>query len=623
MLTRRRVLTLAAAQALAVPMAGLIGTSPANAGEVETHGLSAFGDLKYPKDFKHFDYVNPAAPKGGVYSSTVGQWITNQTPNTFNSLNVWILKGEGAAGVETTFATLMVRALDEPDAVYGLAAESVRVSADRLTYRFRLRDGITFHDGTPITAEDVAWSFQTLKAKGHPTISQTLRDMAGVAADGRDVVVTFAPTRSRDLHLIVAGLPIFSKAYYSTREFDQTTMEPPLGSGGYRVGRFEQGRYIEYERVRDWWGATLPTEIGTGNFDVVRIEFFRDRNIAFEAFKAGDYLVREEFTSRIWATQYDFPAIADGRVKRVVLEDRTPSGAQGWFINTRRPKFQDTRVREALTYAFDFEWTNRTIMFGLRARTASYFQNSDMMAVGAPTGGELALLEPHRAKLPAEVFGEPWVPPVSDGTGSDRRMLQTADRLFREAGFTRKDGKLIAPNGEPFAIEFLDFEPGLEPHTNGFIQNLSRLGITAGIRRVDPAQYESRLDEFDFDMTVQRYSLGATPGEAAKLFWTSEAARTKGSKNLAGIADPVVDALIEKLVNAPTRNDLTTACRALDRVLRAGRYWVPQWFSGEHWFATWDVYGRPAEKPRYARGAPDTWWIDAPKAAALGKGLRV
>lgn len=615
----RRQLLAGSTAALA---AALLPSTGANAQPAASHGLSAFGDLKYPAGFTRFDYVNPDAPKGGVLSRTVSSWMTNQNPTTFNSLNVWILKGDGAAGVEQTFATLMVRAEDEPDAVYGLAAETVEVSPDRLTYRFRLRPGIVFHDGSPITAEDVAWSFMTLKQKGHPTIAATIADMVAAEADGTDVVVVrFAPERSRDIHLAVAGLPIFSKAWYAGRDFAASTLEPPLGSGPYRIGGFEQGRFIEFVRVADWWGKDLPVSVGHHNFDVLRIDFYRDHNVSFEAFTAGNYLFREEFSSRIWSTQYNFPALADGRVRREVIEDHTPSGAQGWFINLRRPKFADRRVREALSYAFDFEAVNATVMYGLRQRTHSFFQNSDMMAEGPPSPEELALLEPHRSQLDPDVFGKPWSPPVSDGSGSDRKLLREADRLFREAGLTRKDGKLVLPTGEPFTIEFLDDGPTLEPHTSGFIQNLARLGVSATMRHVDAAQYRARVEDFDFDLTSSRFALGATPGEAAKLYWNSAAARTPGSRNLSGISDPVVDALVDRMLRATTRAELTTVCRALDRVLRAGRYWVPHWHTPANWFAYWDVYAHPAAKARYARGI-ETWWLDPAKAARLGKGLR-
>ena len=353
--------------------------------EPERHGISAFGDLKYSADFKHFDYVNPDAPKGGLFSQVGSTRQYNQNFLTFNSLNSYILKGDAAQGMELTFATLMASAADEPDGLYGLAARAVRISADGLTYRFLLRPEAKFHDGTPITAHDVAFSLTTLKQKGHPIIQQLTRDMVGSEAEGDDtVVVRFAPKRGRDVPLFVATLPIFSRAYYAVKNFEESTLEPPLGSGPYKVGRFEAGRYIEYERVKDWWGAELPARRGMNNFDVLRYEFYRDREAAFQAFTGKNYLFREEFTARVWATRYDFPAIRDGRVKREILPDDTPSGAQGWFFNTRRDKFKNPKLREALILAFDFEWTNQSIMYGAYKRTHSVFQNSDLMAVGKP-----------------------------------------------------------------------------------------------------------------------------------------------------------------------------------------------------------------------------------------------
>ncbi len=382
--SRRHVIGLGVG-ALSAP---LLRPALAADGATETHGLSVFGDLKYPADFHHFDYVNVDAPKGGVFSFLPWQRAYNQSYQTFNSLNAYILKGEGAQGMDLTFASLMVRASDEPDAMYGLAAKSVQISADKLTYRFTMRPEAKFHDGSKLTAHDAAFSLTTLKTKGHPIILQQMRDMVKAEApDEATLVVTFAEHRARDVPLYVASLPIFSQAYYATRPFDESTLDTPLGSGPYKVGKFEVNRYIEFERVKDWWGADLPVSRGFYNFDIVRYEFYRDRDVAFEGFTARNYLFREEFTARVWATRYDFPAVKDGRVKREVLPDDTPSGAQGWFINTRRDKFRDPRVREALIQAFDFEWTNKTIMYGAYKRTVSPFQNSDMVANGPPPRG--------------------------------------------------------------------------------------------------------------------------------------------------------------------------------------------------------------------------------------------
>src|SRR5438128_1615919 len=469
-LTRRNVLALGA---------GVLALAPARraaaieaGGEIETHGLSAFGDLKYPADFAHLDYADPHAPKGGMFSQVGPERQYNQSFLTFNSLNSYILKGDAAQGMELTFATLMARAADEPDAMYGFAARAVRISPDKLTYRFLLRPEARFHDGSKLTAHDVAFSLSILKDKGHPIILQMMRDFAGAeAVDDSTVVVRFAPKRARDVPLFVAFMPIFSQAYYTSRPFDESTLDVPLGSGAYKVGRLSAGRFIEFERMKDWWGADLPVSRGQNNFDVVRFEYYRDRDVAFEGFTAKNYLFREEFTSRIWATRYDFPAIRDGRVKKEVLPDQTPSGAQGWFMNTRRDKLSDRHLREAMIYAFDFEWTNKTIMYGSYDRTHSVFQNSPMMAEGKPAADELALLEPFRGKVDDEVFGESFVPPVSDGSGQDRTLLRKASALLHDAGCMVKDGKRTMPSGEPITVEFLADENISQPHHMAFIKN--------------------------------------------------------------------------------------------------------------------------------------------------------
>jgi microcin C transport system substrate-binding protein len=613
-LTRRRLLAIGAGAAAAAAIPGTL-----LAQERESHGISAFGDLKYPPDFKHFDYVRPDAPKGGAFSQIGPTRQFNQSFLTFNSLNAYVLRGDAAQGMELTFATLMMRALDEPDAMYGLAARAVRISADGRIYRFLIRPEARFHDSTRLTAHDASFSLNILKEKGHPIIRQLMRDVEAVeASDGETVVVRFNEKRGREIPLFVASLPIFSRAYYASRNFEDSTLEVPLGSGPYKVGRFEAGRYIEFERVKDWWGVAAPATSGLYNFDAVRYEYYRDRDVAFEGFTAKNYLFREEFTSRIWATRYEFPAIKDGRVKREVLPDQTPSGAQGWFLNTRREKFKDPRVREAIGLAFDFEWTNKNVMYGSYERTHSYFQNSDLMAHGLPSQEELALLEPHRGKVPDEVFGMPYVPPVSDGSGQDRRLLRRASELLSNAGYRIEGGRRVNGQGQRITIEFLIEEPSFQPHHMPFIKNLGVIGIEASLRIVDPVQFRARVDDFDFDSTVQRFSFSATPGESMRTFLTSQAAKTKGTQNLAGVADPVVDALVEKIVEAKTRAELTVACRALDRVLRAGRYWVPHWYKGTHWIAYWDTFGRPSHKPRYGRGIPETWWFEAAKAGRTG-----
>lgn len=621
-LSRRHVLGLGVGAVTATQFRSGVAAA---ADGTETHGLSVFGDLKYPADFHHFDYADPVAPKGGSFSTIPTSRLYNQSFFTFSSLNAFILKGEGACGMELTFATLMARAGDEPDAVYGQLAQSVQISPDKLTYRFTLRPEARFHDGTRLTAHDAAFSFTTLKEKGHPLVVIQLRDMVKAEAlDDATLVVTFAEKRARDVPLYVATLPIFSKAYYATRPFDETTLETPLGSGPYKVGKFEANRYIEYERVKDWWGADLPSSRGHFNFDVVRFEFYRDRDVAFEGFSGRNYLYREEFTARIWATRYDFPAVKDGRVKREVLPDDAPAGAQGWFMNTRRKQFRDPRVREAIGCAFDFEWTNKTVMYGAYARTISPFQNSDMVAVGLPSPDELKLLEPFRGKMPDEVFGEPFTPPVTDGSGQDRTLLRKATQLLNDAGCKIKDGKRMLPDGDAFRVEFLLDEPTFQPHHAPFLKNLGTLGIEATMRMVDAVQFRARVEDFDFDVTTERFSISSTPGDSIRPTFSSQAAATKGSFNLAGIADPVIDALLEKILATETRAELTTACRAFDRVFRAGRYWVPHWYRATHPLAYWDLFGHPKILPRYPIenyvtnvGERILWWYDAAKAAKL------
>jgi microcin C transport system substrate-binding protein len=610
-LSRRDILILGAGAA-AISTTAFVPLAHA-AGETVHHGLSAFGDLGYPADFKQLKYASAVAPKGGTFSQLAGGGTA-----TFNSLNGFILKGDPAVDMELAFCSLMGRATDEPDAVYAYAADQVSVSADGRVYKFRLRDGVKFHDGSPITAADVAFSLSILKEKGHPNIAMLLRDMeAAEAEDDRVAVVRFTANRARSAPLTAANLPILSKAYYASRPFDETTLDPPLGSGPYKVGKFEQGRFMEFERVKDWWGADLPINRGQYNFDVLRYDYYRDRDTAFEGFSGKSYLFREEFTSRVWATRYDFPAVRDGRVKRESIPDERPSGAQGWMINTRRDRFQDVRVREALAYAFDFEWANKNLMFDSYARTHSCFQNSDMMAKGKPSPEELALLGPFKGKVPETVFAEAWVPPVSDGSGQDRRLLRRSSELLNAAGWTVKEGKRVNAKGEPFTVEFLVFERVSEPHHALYIKNLAALGIEATTRLVDPVQYRARVQEFDYDVTMNRMVFSLTPSDALRNYFSSKSADSKGSPNFAGIKNPVIDALIDKAIAANDRKSLNVACRALDRVLRVEHYWVSAWYKPAHWIAYWDVFGRPETKPRYARGAPETWWYDAEKAAKV------
>ena len=619
---------------------GMLALAAAPATAEPRHGHSAFGALKYPPEFTHFDYTNPNAPRGGRLSH-----VGNGGQLTFDSFNPFILKGDAAQGVAAlVFESLMVRAQDEPDAVYGLIARTVDVAPDRLSATFALRSEARFADGAQVTAEDVCFSFETLKAKGHPTFRSQLRDVAACEMpDAETVTYRFTGRETRDLTLTVAELPVLSKAFTATQPFEETTLTLPLGSGPYRITDFKQGTFVAYKRREDHWARDLGVNRGRFNFDEIRFEYFRDRTAALESFKAGDYDLREEFTSRDWATAYDIPQVRDGRIQRETLPDGSPSGAQGFFLNTRLPKFQDARVRRALDLAFDYEWMNKNLFYGLYKRTASYFENSRMMASGVPSPAELALLEPLRDRLPVEAFGVAYSPSISDATGTDRTRLREAVSLLAAAGWTirqetmddagcgsfcrffrmfglgnaRSDQVLRNADGAAFEIEFLSPEPTFERILNPYAQSLRLLGIKATIRRVDAAQYERRIKAFDFDVVTQRYVMRTTPGPELHSFFSSQAARTDGSFNLAGIADPAVDALISKVIEAQSRDELLVATRALDRVLRAGHYWVPHWYKASHNLAFWNKFGRPTTKPDYERGILDTWWYDADKAAKL------
>ncbi len=588
-------------------------------GEIETHGLSSFGELALPPDFKFLDYVNPQAPKGGKLALQVSTTSGNQNFETFDTFNMYSKKGDGAAGLSGCFDSLMSGNADEPDSMYGLVAKSVRYSADKLTYKFRMRPEARFWDGSRLTAADVAFSLTTLKEKGHPTYGLLLRDIAGAEAESEDVVVVrFVPERGRDSHLLVAGMPIFSRAFWSSRDFEASTFEPPLGSGAYKIGKYEPGRFIEYDLVSDYWGKDLPLNIGLNNFATLRFDYYRDRQVGFEAFKAGKTNFRDDPDPRAWTNGYDFPAFNDGRVKKQTLKRRGPHVIQAWYYNVRREQFADPRIREALGLAFDFEWTNKNVMFGMFERVVSYFGLEELQAKGPPSPGELALLEPFRGRAPEEVFGEPYVPPPTDGSGSDRALLRRANEMLLAAGCKREGSNLKLPNGKPFVIEFLDKSDYMEPRQQPFQQNLRKLGIDAHTRIVDSTQYKSRVDDYDFDITTMALGSSPTPGVELRLLFGSKAGKAPRSRNLSGIDDPIVDALIDKAAGARTREELRFACRALDRVLRAGRYWIPQWYDGTVRFAFWDAFSAPERQPALGSGAPDTWWWDTEKAKKIG-----
>jgi microcin C transport system substrate-binding protein len=576
------------------------------------HGLSMYGDLKYGPGFAHFGYTNPRAPKGGeARLAAIG---------TFDTLNPFVLKGIAAAGIGELFETLTVQSGDEPFSEYGLIAETIETPADRSWVAFTLRREARFHDGSPITADDVIWTFETLKRQGHPFYRSYYSKIASVERlHERKVRFTFAPGDNRELSLIVGQLPILSKGYWGARAFEKTTLEPPVGSGPYRVESLETGRSIVYRRVKDYWGAGLPVRVGRGNFDVIRYDYYRDATVALEAFKAGQYDFRPENAAKAWATGYASPALSAGLIKKEEIKNEVPTGMQGYVFNTRRPIFADARVRQALGYAFDFEWTNRTLFYGAYTRTKSYFSNSELASRGLPTPDELKVLAPFRGQVPEEVFTREYQPPVSDGSGFIRNNLLTALKLLESAGWVVRDMKLVnGRTGAPFEFEILLAEPTFERITLPFAKNLERLGITARVRTVDTAQYQNREDNFDFDMIVGLWPESLSPGNEQIDSWTSARASVPGSRNLAGIQDPVVDALVEAIIAAPDRRSLVDRTRALDRVLLWSSYVVPHWHIQDFRVASWDMFGRPAVSPKYELGF-DTWWIDPAKAARLAQ----
>ena len=582
------------------------------AGTTVSHGISTFGDLKYPADFKHFDYVNPDAPKGGTMS-----FRGTGASQTFDSLNAFILKGEPAQGLGLIYDSLLVGSADEIDTAYGLIAESLEYPEDRSWATFRLRPEARFADGHPLTAEDVVWTFETLRDKGSPTYRIMLQDVAGAEAiDPQTVKFTFKPgVPTRDLPGLVGGLSILPKHYYETVAFEDSTLTPPLGSGQYRIAAVQPGRSIRYCRTPDYWGRDLPVNVGSANFDCVVYEYFGDNTAAFEALKSGQYLFHEEFFSAIWANDYNFPALNKGWVKQETLPDNRPSGTQGFWMNTRREKLKDIRVREAIALMFNFEWSNATLFYGNYERTVSFFQNSPMMAEGLPQGEELATLEKFRDQLPPEIFTEPaYMPPVSSAErNNDRASIRRASALLDEAGWTVGPGGIRRnAAGETLKIEILEDNPSLERVINPFVQNLRQIGVDASLRMVDSAQMEERQKNHDYDILPGRLVMSMAPSLELRTIYGTQGAEAAGSYNLSGVADPAVDGIIELIIAAKTREELDGRVRALDRVLRAMQIWVPNWSKGSYWLAYWDVFGKPDQPPLYSRG-DSYWWFDQAK----------
>ena len=606
----------ARALALALGLALLgAGAQAEEAGEapgmIRSHGISTFGDLKYPADFKHFDFVNPDAPKGGTMS-----FRGTGASQTFDSLNPFILKGEPAQGLGLLYDSLLAGAPDEPDAAYGLIASAVEYPEDRSFVIFDMRPEAKFSDGAPITAEDVVFTYHVLMEKGAPSYQIMLRDVAAAEAlEPHRVKFTIQPGGpTRDLPALVGGLSILPKHYYETVDFAQSTMTPPVGSGQYHVENAQPGRSIRYCRNPDYWGKDLPVNVGSNNFDCYQYEYYADNNAAFEAFKVGDYQFQQEFYSVLWATAYDFPAVEKGWVKREEIPDNTPSGTQGFWFNMRREKFEDPRVREAIALMFNFEWTNATLFYGLYQRTDSFFENSPMQAEGLPEGEELAVLEKFRDQLPPEIFTEPaYVPPVSGTQQIDRSAIRRASKLLDEAGWKVGEGGIRRnAKGETLSVEFIDDGDSMERVINPFVTNLRRIGVDARFVKVDAAQMQERQKTFAYDIMPGRFVMSMSPSVELRQLFSSAAAEAQGSANLSGVADPVVDALVEEVIGAKSREELDARAKALDRVLRSKQIWVPNWYSGKFLIAYWDIYGRPDQPPPYSRGDA-YWWFDQAK----------
>ena len=596
-----------AAVALFLAMAAPAGADPA---VHTTHAIAMNGEPKYCPDFKHLDYVNPDAPKGGT--------LRYAAVGSFDTFNPYTLKGDAAAGAGAPFETLLTGTDDEAFSEYGLIAESIEMPEDRSWVAFTLRPEARWHDGTPITVDDVIFSLDILKTKAHPFYRAYYANVDKAEKVGeRKVKFTFVGGINRELPLTVGQMPILSKAYWQGKEFDAITMTPPLGSGPYKIAAFEAGRSVTLQRVPDYWGKDLPINVGRFNIDTIRYEYYRDMNVSIEALKAGNYDFRQENISKMWATAYDTPAVRDGRLVKEEISNQLPSGMQGFAFNTRRDIFKDPRVRDALTYALDFEWTNKTLFYGLYARTRSYFDNSELAARGLPGPEELKLLEPYRGKIPDEVFTKEYQPPKTDGSGNNRANLRAAAELLKAAGWEVRDGALVnSQTGAPLEFEILLNDPSFERATLPFVQNLQRLGVKARVRTVDPAQYEKRVDDFDFDMIMHVFGQSLSPGNEQRDFWTSAAADVKGGRNIVGIKDPVVDALVDLVIAAPDRDQLIYRTRALDRVLQWGHYVVPNWHSDRFRVIYWNKLSHPQKTPPYGL-ALDSWWIDPAKAAAL------
>ncbi len=574
------------------------------------NALALLGEPKYGPDFKYFDWVNPNAPKGGeVHLGVVG---------SFDTFNPFSFKGVAAAGVGALFETLMVPNPNEPDTEYGLLAESVELPADKSWVAFNLRPEARFQDGTPVTAEDVVFTFNILRTKGDPQYAIYYADVTKAeAVDKLKVKFTFKDNKNRELSQILGQLPVLPKHYWDGKDFEATTLTPPLGSGPYKIEAFESPRYITYRRDPNYWGWKVPVKIGRDNYDVIRYDYYKDPGVAHIAFMAGAFDYTIESSAKVWATGYEGAAKAGGRLIQAMIPDHSPASMQCFAFNIRRDIFKNRKVREALGYAFDFEWSNKTLFYGQYFRTRSFFDNSELASRGLPSPEELKVLEPLRGKIPDEVFTKEFTLPMTDGSGNNRANLRQADALLNEAGWIIKDGKRVNKDtGTPLTFEILLDNPLFERLALPFSQSLKRLGIETTVRTVDDTQYQARLQKFDFDMIVHGFGESLSPGNEQRFYWGSAAADTPNSPNVIGIKDPAIDSLIDQIINVQDRDQLVVLTHALDRVLLWNHFVIPQFHLSAARVAYWNRFGMPPTPPLYSPGI-DAWWVDPDKDKAL------
>lgn len=587
---------------------GVIAPTYAQEYPAPQHAIALHGTPKYGPDFTHLNYSNPDAPKGGS--------ITTAAIGTFDSLNPFIIKGTPAAGVNAmrsglVYESLMQNSWDEPFTLYGILAESVEIAQDRSWVAFNIRPEAKWNDGIPVTAADVVWTFNTLTTQGAPFFKAYWHDVTEVVSESeKRVKFKFGVTGNAELPLIIAEMAILPKHYWTQegRSFDQSSLEPPLGSGPYKVSTIDAGRSITYERAENWWGKDLPFFNGMYNFDTIKYDYYRDANVALEAFFAGEYDVKLENTAKLWVQSYDAPPVKDGRIIKEEIENKRPAGMQGFIYNIRRDVFQDAKVREALAYAFDFEWSNKQFAFGEYTRTNSYFDNSELASSGLPQGEELALLEKYKGRIPDEVFTTTYQSPVTDGSGNNRKNLRVASDMLDAAGWKTGADGIREKDGVRLEFEILDSNPMFERWVLPFIKNLERIGVKASFRVVDTAQYQNRMNNFDFDMTISVYGQSNSPGNEQRDFWGSDKADLEGSRNYIGIKDPVIDEFIDMIIQATSREDLVTKTRAMDRILLAEHYVIPMWHFPKWRIARWNHIQHPETLSDISPLIVETWW---------------